>query len=60
MRWRYIIFTVGVLTLFFGGTMIVPLDCRCCGNGSAACLPLIKAMALTLVFGAVLVACFKT
>ena len=25
MRWRYILNTVGVLTLFFGGTMIVPL-----------------------------------
>jgi hypothetical protein len=25
MRWRYILYTVGVLILFFGGTMVVPL-----------------------------------
>jgi len=58
MRWRYIIFTVGVLTLFFGGTMIVPLVAGAVAvDGSLAAV--LKAMALTLVFGAVLAAAFK-
>jgi trk system potassium uptake protein TrkH len=58
MRWRYIIFTVGVLTLFFGGTMIVPLIAGAAAmDGSLSAV--LKAMALTLVFGAVLVAALK-
>lgn len=58
MRWRYIIYTVGVLTLFFGGTMIVPLAAGAL-TMDASLVAVSKAMALTLMFGAVLVIAFK-
>ena len=58
MRWRYILNTVGVLTLFFGGTMIVPLAFDLYAMDRSL-MPLIKAMGATLVCGAALVAMFR-
>jgi hypothetical protein len=47
MRWRYILNTVGVLILFFGGTMVVPLAFDLFAMDRSL-LPLIKAMGATL------------
>jgi trk system potassium uptake protein TrkH len=58
MRWRYILNTVGVLILFFGGTMVVPLAFDLFAMDRSL-LPLIKAMGVTLVCGAALVALFR-
>ena len=58
MRWRYIFYTVGALTLFFGGTMLVPLAAGLfAGDGSP--LAVVKAMVLTLAFGAAVMAIFR-
>jgi trk system potassium uptake protein len=57
MRWRYILKTVGVLTLFFGGTMVVPLAFDLLARDRSL-LPLVKAMGITLVCGTALVASF--
>jgi trk system potassium uptake protein TrkH len=48
LRWRYILNTVGVLTLFFGGTMVVPLAFDLFARDRSL-LPLVKAMGITLV-----------
>ena len=58
MRWHYILFTVGALTLFFGATMLVPLAVGLLA-GDDSPLAVVKAMVLTLAFGAVLMAVFK-
>ena len=58
MRWRYILNTVGVLTLFFGGTMVVPLAFDLFAMDRSL-MPLVKAMGITLVCGAALVALFR-
>ncbi|MDX2453550.1 TrkH family potassium uptake protein [Desulfosarcina sp.] len=58
MRWRYILNTVGVLTLFFGGTMLLPLAFDLVAMDRSL-MPLVKAMGITLVCGAVLMALFR-
>jgi trk system potassium uptake protein TrkH len=59
MRWRYIAQVVGVLLLFLGFSMLLPLICGLCyRDGSAA--PLTEAMAVCLVSGALLFFLFKT
>ncbi len=58
MRWRYILNTVGVLTLFFGGTMVVPLAFDLFAM-DLSLMPLIKAMGVTLICGTILVAMFR-
>ena len=58
MRWRYILHTTGVLILFFGGTMLVPLAYELF-TMDPSLMPLTKAMAATLVCGALLVAVFR-
>ncbi len=58
MRWRYILNTVGVLTLFFGGTMLLPLGFDLVAMDRSL-MPLVKAMGITLVCGAVLMALFR-
>jgi trk system potassium uptake protein TrkH len=58
MRWRYILNTVGVLILFFGGTMVIPLAFDLFAMDRSL-MPLIEAMGVTLVCGAVLVAVFR-
>ncbi|MGB7919808.1 MAG: TrkH family potassium uptake protein [Desulfobacterales bacterium] len=51
MRWRYILKSVGVLTLFFAGTMVVPLTFDLFAMDRSL-MPLVKAMGITLVCGA--------
>lgn len=58
MRWRYILNTVGVLTLFFGGTMLVPLFFDFFA-GDVSLLPMVEAMGVTLFCGAALVLLFR-
>jgi trk system potassium uptake protein len=58
MRWRYILHTIGVLILFFGGTMLFPLAFELFTMDSCL-MPLTKAMIATLVCGALLVAVFR-
>ncbi len=53
MRWRFILKIIGVLTFFFGLTMICPLLVGLYyGDGSL--IPLLKSMAMTLAAGAIL------
>jgi uncharacterized phage infection (PIP) family protein YhgE len=47
LRWRYILNTVGVLILFFGGTMVVPLAFDLFAMDRSL-MPLVKAMGVTL------------
>jgi len=58
LRWRYILNTVGVLTLFFGGTMLLPLAFDLVAMDRSL-VPMVKAMGITLVCGAVLMALFR-
>ncbi|GAB6908791.1 Trk system potassium uptake protein TrkH [Desulfosarcina cetonica] len=58
MRWRYILNTVGVLNLFFGATMLVPLVYALFAMDGSL-MPLVKAMGLTLVGGSVLTLVFR-
>ncbi len=57
MRWRYILKTIGVLILFFGGTMVVPLSFALFTNDRSL-LPTIKAMGTTMVGGIILAVIF--
>lgn len=58
MRWRYILNTVGVLTLFFGGTMVVPLAFDLFAMDRSL-MPMVKAMGITLICGMALMALFR-
>jgi trk system potassium uptake protein TrkH len=58
MRWRYILKIVGVLILFFGGTMLLPLVFDLMAMDRSL-LPMIKAMAATLTCGAAMVLVFR-
>ncbi|MGD9308597.1 MAG: TrkH family potassium uptake protein [Desulfosarcina sp.] len=58
MRWRYILNTVGVLILFFGGTMVVPLAFDLFAMDRSL-MPMVKAMGITLAAGAALVLFFR-
>lgn len=58
MRWSYILYTTGVLILFFGGTMLIPLAYELF-TMDPILMPLTKAMVATLVCGALLVAVFR-
>ena len=58
MRWRYILHTIGVLILFFGGTMLFPLTFELF-TMDPSLMPLTKAMIATLVCGTLLVALFR-
>lgn len=58
MRWRYIAHVVGVLILFLGVSMLLPLICGLYyGDGSVA--PLSEAMAVSLILGALLFFTFR-
>jgi len=50
MRWRYILYVVGVLIIFFGLTMLVPLVFGLY-FGDSSVEPLLDAMALTTISG---------
>ena len=58
MRWRYILYTTGVLILFFGVTMIFPLAFELF-TMDPSLMPLTKAMVITLVSGLLLVGIFR-
>ena len=58
MRWRYILHTIGVLILFFGGTMLIPLAYELF-TMDPSLMPLTKAIIATLVCGVLLVAIFR-
>jgi len=51
MRWPYILKTIGILTLFFGGTMAVPMGFAVFTLDSSL-MPLARAMGTTLVCAA--------
>ncbi|PIE67992.1 MAG: potassium transporter [Deltaproteobacteria bacterium] len=58
MRWRYILHTVGVLILFFGVTMAVPLVFEIVA-ADINLVPTFKAMLATLASGAAMMAAFR-
>ncbi len=58
MRWRYILYTIGVLILFFGVTMIFPLAFELF-TMDPSLMPLTKAMVITLVTGLIMVGIFR-
>ncbi|NNF98069.1 MAG: TrkH family potassium uptake protein [Desulfobacteraceae bacterium] len=59
MRWRYILQVVGLLTLFFGFTMVVPL-CYGIFTKEITIWPLILSMGITVIFGTAGAILFKT
>lgn len=58
MRWRYILSTVGILTLFFGLTMIFPLFFGLYYKDQSV-IPLLKSLGITMVAGFSLFICFR-
>ena len=58
MRWRYILNTIGVLTLFFGATMVVPLIFDLIARDRSL-MPLVTAMGITIGCGTALTLLFK-
>ncbi|BBO80750.1 Trk system potassium transporter TrkH [Desulfosarcina ovata subsp. sediminis] len=58
MRWRYILKTVGVLNLFFGATMLVPLVFSLFAMDGSL-MPMLEAMGVTLLVGGAVVALFR-
>jgi trk system potassium uptake protein TrkH len=58
MRWRFTLYVVGLLTLFFGLTMVLPLLTGLYYR-DASVIPLLAAMALTLIVGGALFATFR-
>jgi trk system potassium uptake protein TrkH len=58
MRWRYILNTVAVLILFFGGTMAIPLAFDLFARDRSL-MPMVSAMAATLVCGTILKVVFR-
>ncbi len=58
MRWRYILYVVGILSLFFGLTMIVPLVWGLYYRDQSV-VPLLISMAITIVSGLALVLFFR-
>ncbi|MBT8340383.1 MAG: TrkH family potassium uptake protein [Desulfatitalea sp.] len=58
MRWRYILYVVGSLVLFFGLTMLVPLGFGLYYNDGSA-VPLLRAMGLTTLCGLLLYLLFR-
>lgn len=59
MRWPFILKTVGILTLFFGLTMVFPIVCSLY-FGDKSVGPLLGAMGITLLSGGVLCLCFRS
>ena len=58
MRWRYILYVVGSLVLFFGLTMLLPLAAGVyCQDGSAVAF--LEAMGLTIAFGLIFFFIFR-
>ena len=58
MRWRFILKIIGILTLFFGLTMIFPLIVGLYYHDSSV-FPLLKSMGLTVISGGLLYITFR-
>jgi hypothetical protein len=58
MRWRFILKIIGVLTFFFGLTMIFPLLVGLHYHDGSP-LPLLDAMAITVLAGLILYLIFR-
>ncbi|NQT10019.1 MAG: TrkH family potassium uptake protein, partial [Desulfobacteraceae bacterium] len=58
MRWRYIINVVGVLTIFLGLTMIVPLVVGLYFNDQSV-IPILKSIGITICSGFLLHISFR-
>ncbi len=58
MRWRYILNIIGILILFLGLSMLLPLGVELF-YGEYSGVPLLYAMGLTIVCGAILHICFR-
>ncbi len=58
MRWPYILKIIGVLILFFGGTMVVPLAFDLYAMDRSL-IPMLKAMGATLGFGGLMTVLFR-
>jgi trk system potassium uptake protein TrkH len=59
MRWRYILNIIGILTFFFGLTMIVPLLVGLYYHDQSV-IPLLKSMGLTIAAGLIFHLIFKS
>ena len=59
MRWRYIFKTVGILSLFFGATMIFPLLFELYSK-DASIQPLLKALLITILIGGGMTLIFRS
>lgn len=59
MRWKYILYIIGILTLFLGLTMIFPLVCGYYYHDQSV-RPLAAGMGITLASGLLLYGCFKS
>ena len=58
MRWRYILTVIGILTFFFGLTMVFPLMVGIIYRDTSV-MPLIKSMGITVVAGSLLYLIFR-
>lgn len=58
MRWHYILNIVGILTIFFGLTMIFPLFFGLYYRDQSI-IPLLKSMGITIIAGFLLYICFR-
>lgn len=58
MRWRLILYVVGLLTLFFGLTMVVPLAVSLFFKDGSG-IPMLLSLAFTIFFGASMALGFK-
>lgn len=58
MRWKYILYIAGALTVFLGATLFLPLAFGFYYN-DASVMPLLKSIGITLVSGAILFFSFK-
>ena len=58
MRWRYILTVIGILTFFFGLTMVFPLMVGII-YGDSSIIPILKSMGITVVAGSLLYFVFR-
>ncbi len=59
MRWRYLLNIVGMLTIFFGLTMIFPVFAGLYYKDQSV-IPLLKSMGITIIAGFLLHICFRS
>ena len=58
MRWRYILTVIGILTFFFGLTMVFPLVVGIIYRDTSI-IPLVKSMGITAAAGSLLYLVFR-